>query len=136
MSIQLDELPVEMVAHVALFLDRYRWYLHRDNSLLALRSVSRACLDAVRRAIKNHPTNEVHFYSTSDVRLITAVGKVLGSGCQRVEYQGNNEPSPDTLNALRQFVVETRGGLRELSLSGSSISAQLFLDICSGKNEF
>ena len=131
MSTQLDALPVELCAHIALFLNRHQHYSKKDNSLLALRSVSRAGLDAVRRAIKNHPTNEVHFYSTSDVRLITAVGKVLGSGCQRVEYQGNNEPSPDTLNALRQFVVvETRGSLRELSLNGSPISSQLFLEIC------
>ena len=112
MSTHLEELPVELLAHVALFLDRHRWHSHpfEDNGLLALRCVSRAGLDAVRRAIKNHPTNEVHFYSTSDVRQITAVGKVLGGGCQRVEYQGiHNQPSPDTLNALRQFVVETKG---------------------------
>ena len=131
MSTQLDALPVEMLAHVALFLNRYSTYSKSDNGLLALRSVSRAGLDAVRRAIKNHPTNEVHFFSTSDVRRITAVGKVLGSGCQRVEYSGlHNQPSPDTLNALRQFVVETQGRLRELSLNGSPISAQLFLEIC------
>ena len=131
MSTQLDALPVEMLAHVALFLNRYSTYSKSDNGLLALRSVSRAGLDAVRRAIKNHPTNEVHFFSTSDVRRITAVGKVLGSGCQRVEYSGlHNQPSPDTLNALRQFVVETQGRLRELSLNGSPISLQLFLEIC------
>ena len=36
------------------------------------------------------------------------------------------------LNALRLFVVvETQGRLRELSLCGSSISTQLFLEICS-----
>ena len=139
MSTQLDALPIEMLAHVALFLDRNRQYrnlsVRRDNSLLALRSVSRACLDAARRAIKSHPkTNEFSFHSRTNARLITTVGAVLGSGCQRLTYSGsygNPQPTPrEVLNALRQFVVETRGGLRELSLSGSSISAQLFLEIC------
>ena len=133
MSTQLDALPIEMIAHVALFLDRHRWYLRRDNSLLTLRCVSRACLDAVRRAIKNHPTTEVRFYSTTDTRQIRAVGQVLGSGCQRLEYQGKTmQPSPDTLNALQEFiVVETGGRLRGLSLTGSTISPQRFLELCS-----
>ena len=133
MSTQLDALPIEMLAHVALFLDRHRWYLRRDNSLLTLRCVSRACLDAVRRAIKNHPTTEVRFYSTTDTRQIRAVGQVLGSGCQRLEYQGKTmQPSPDTLNALQEFiVVETGGRLRGLSLTGSTISPQRFLELCS-----
>ena len=104
MSTHLEELPVELCAHIALFLDRHRWYMHRDNSLLALRCVSRACLDAVRRAIKNHPTNEVRFYNTNDVRQIRAVGQVLGSGCQRLEYQGKTiSLSSDKLDAIQQF---------------------------------
>ena len=135
MSTQLDALPIEMLAHVALFLDRNRQYrtLKRDNSLLALRSVSRACLDAARRAIRSHPrTNEMRFDSRSNAaRIITTVGAVLGSGCQTLTYHGNTQATPpEVLNALRQFVVETRGRLLELSLSGSSMSAQLFLEIC------
>ena len=134
MSTHLEELPIEMLAHVALFLDRHRWHSHpfEDNGLLALRCVSRAGLDAVRRAIKNHPTNDVIFFSASDARQITTVGKVLGSGCQRLEYQGTaNKLSPDKLHALGQFIaVENRGRLRELSLNGSPISSQLFLEIC------
>ncbi len=133
MPTRLEALPVELCAHVALFLDRHRHYSKRDNSLLALRSVSHACLDAVRRAIKNHPTNEVRFSSAKDARQITAVGKVLGSGCQRLTYQGKtNELFPDRLDALQQLiVVENRGRLRELCLCGSTISAQRFLEICS-----
>ena len=132
MPTQLDALPVEMLAHVALFLDRYRWYVKRDNSLLALRCVSHACLDAVHRAIKNHPTNEIRFYNTNDVRQITAVGKILGSGCQRLEYEGKNtQPSPDKLDAIQQFVVGTQGRLRGLTICGSEISAQFLLEICS-----
>ena len=100
---------------------------------MALRSVSHACLDAVRRAIKTHPTNDVRFYGTNDVRQITAVGQVLGSGCQRITYQGkSNQLFPDKLDALQQvIVVETRGCLRELSICCSTISPQRFLEICS-----
>ena len=100
---------------------------------MALRSVSHACLDAVRRAIKTHPTNDVRFYGTNDVRQITAVGKILGSGCQRITYQGkSNQLFPDKLDALQQvIVVETRGCLRELSICCSTISPQRFLEICS-----
>ena len=135
MPTQLDALPVEMVAHVALFLDRHRLRKLYDNSLLALRSVSHACLDAARRAIKSHPrTNEMRFDSRSNARIITTAGAVLGSGCQKLTYSGSHANTqatpPEVLNALRQFVVETRGGLRELSLSASSITAQLFLEIC------
>ena len=133
MSAHLEELPVELCAHIALFLNRHRHYVRRDNSLLALRSVSHACLDAVRRAIKTHPTNDVRFYGTNDVRQITAVGQVLGSGCQRITYQGkSNQLFPDKLDALQQvIVVETRGCLRELSICCSTISPQRFLEICS-----
>ena len=116
---QLDELPIEMLAHVALFLDRNRKCSKKDFTLLALRSVSRACLDAVRRAIKSHPVNDVRFGHGfhDDARQITAVGQVLGSGCLKLTYYGPyNKPSPDTLNALRRLVVETRGRLRELTI--------------------
>ena len=133
MSTHLEELPVELCAHIALFLNRHRHYSKRDNSLLALRSVSHACLDAACRAIKSHPINDVHFGSATSetVRRITVVGKVLGGGCQKLTYYGPyNKPSPDTLNALRRLVVETRGRLRELTICSSSISSQLFLEIC------
>ena len=145
MPTQLDALPVEMVAHVALFLNRHRchrWHSHpiEDNCLLALRCVSRTGLDAVRRAIKNHPLDHVRFENGSGAQKITAVGKVLGSGCRRLCYAaapdaqmvGPEEESPEAVDALRQFVVDTQGRLRELSLSGSLISTQLFLEICSG----
>ena len=133
MPTHLEALPVELCAHIALFLNRHRHYVRRDNSLLALRSVSHACFDAVRRAIKTHPTNDVRFYGTNDVRQITAVGKILGSGCQRITYQGkSNQLFPDKLDALQQvIVVETRGCLRELSICCSTISPQRFLEICS-----
>ena len=107
MSTHLEELPVELCAHIALFLNRHRHYSKKDNSLLALRSVSHACLDAVRRAITSHPINDVRFgTATSDtVRQITAVGHVLGSGCRKLTYYGPyNRPAPNTLNALQQFM--------------------------------
>ena len=136
MSTQLDALPIEMLAHVALFLHRNHKYNKTDNGLLALRSASRAGLDAVRRAIKSHPMDHVRFESGSGAQKITAVGKVLGSGCRGLSYAaapGNwAEETPEALDALRQFiVVETQGRLRQLSLNCSSISTQLFLEICS-----
>ena len=97
MSTQLDELLIEMLAHVALFLDRSSGtYCKTDNGLLALRSVSRAGLDAVRRAIKSHPTNEVHFHSTSDARKSQPSGTYWAAGARRLEYQGalNNQSVP------------------------------------------
>ena len=134
MSTQLDALPVEMLAHVALFLDRHTERTSvrtRDESLLVLRSVSRACLDAVRRAIKSHPRNQVTFYRDVTTQKVTTVGAVLGSGCERLAYRGDHKgTSPEGLSALRQFVVDTQGRLRELSLCASSISAQLLLEIC------
>ena len=124
-----------MLAHVALFLDRHTERTSvrtRDESLLVLRSVSRACLDAVRRAIKSHPRNQVTFYRDVTTQKVTTVGAVLGSGCERLAYRGDHKgTSPEGLSALRQFVVDTQGRLRELSLCASSISAQLLLEICS-----
>ena len=74
----------------------------------------------------------MRFNSRSNAaRIITTVGAVLGSGCQILTYHGNTQATPpEVLNALRQFVVETQGRLRELSLNGSPISLQLFLEIC------
>ncbi len=136
MPTRLEALPVELCAHVALFLHRNHKYNKTDNGLLALRCVSRAGLDAVRRAIKSHPQDTVRFESGSGAQKITSVGKVLGSGCRRLDYaaaSGNwAEETPEALDALRQFiVVETQGRLRQLSLNCSSISTQLFLEICS-----
>ena len=138
MSTQLDALPVEMLAHVALFLDRHTERTSvrtRDESLLVLRSVSRGCLDAVRRAIKSHPRNQVTFDRDVTTQKITTVAAVLGSGCQKLTYSGSyvnrQATPPEVLSALRQLVVGTQGRLRELSLCASSISAQLFLEICS-----
>ena len=134
MPTQLDALPVELCAHIALFLDRHRPFKKRDFTLLALRSVSRASLEAVRRAIKSHPSDHVRFDSTWEARRITAVAQVLSSGCKRLAYIGPSNATPleaPKLNAIRQFVVETRGRLRELTICNSSISSQLFLEVCS-----
>ena len=103
MPTQLDALPVELCAHIALFLDRHRPFKKRDFTLLALRSVSRASLEAVRRAIKSHPRDHVRFDSTWEARRITAVGQILGSGCKRLAYIGPSNATPPeapNLNAL------------------------------------
>ena len=235
MSIHLDALPVELGAHVALFLDRRNYY--KDKSLMALRCVSRACLDAARRVIKSHPLISKDL-SYMRARQIKAFGKIFGNGCQILKYCGDDttmtriesslfipanveqpeegvaqalleahrrrhvlrglevesltfDPetgelsyvvkivnytrwsrsesletymeealewviswglfpinnvthgtpkattediakrgSPKVLEALRQFVVETRGCLRKLFICGSLISTQLLLEIC------
>ena len=231
MSIHLDALPVELGAHVALFLDRRNYY--KDKSLMALRCVSRACLDAARRVIKSHPLISKDL-SYMRARQIKAFGKIFGNGCQILKYCGDDttmtriesslflpanveqpeegvaqallearrrrhvlqgleiesltfdpetgelsyvvkivnytrwsrsesletyiedaleylwieinnvthgtpkattedvakRDSPEMLEALRQFVVETSGCLRKLSICGSLISTQLLLEIC------
>ena len=83
MSIHLDALPVELGAHVALFLDRRNYY--KDKSLMALRCVSRACLDAARRVIKSHPLISKDL-SYMRARQIKAFGKIFGNGCQILKY--------------------------------------------------
>jgi hypothetical protein len=235
MSIHLDALPVELGAHVALFLDRRNYY--KDKSLMALRCVSRACLDAARRVIKSHPLISKDL-SYMRARQIKRFGKIFGNGCQILKYCGDDttmtriesslflpanveqpedgvaqalleahrrrhvlrgleveslsfdpetgelsyvvkivnytrwsrsesletyieealdwviswgsfhvnnvthgtprattedvakRDSPEMLEALRQFVVETSGCLRKLSICGSLISTQLLLEIC------
>ena len=134
MPTRLEALPVELCAHVALFLDRpeHSYNDPNDDSLLALRSVSRASLEAVRRAIKNHPRDRVVLHRSSGVQKITAVGQVLASGCRTLMYDFKSGTSPEVLNALQQcFVLETRGRLRELTIYGSSMNRQLLLEICS-----
>ena len=85
MSIRLDALPVELGAHVGLFLDGHRRSYKIDKSLAALRCVSRACLDAARRVIKSHPLISKDL-SYMRARQIKAFGKIFGNGCQILKY--------------------------------------------------
>ena len=88
MSIHLDALPVELVAHVGLFLDGHRRSYKLDKSLAALRCVSHACLDAARRAINSRPQLGIDL-SHVRPRRIKAFGKVFGNRCHKLEYCGD-----------------------------------------------
>ena len=87
MSIHLNALPVELGAHIGLFLDCRR-HNYKMASLMALRCVSRACLDAARRTIKSRPQISVDL-SYMRARQIKAFGKVFGNGCQNLHYRGD-----------------------------------------------
>ena len=123
-ALRLDDLPVDLLAHVALYIG------HRDGrklmvqGLLALRVASSTCKDAVRRAAKEHA-----FLQSADWRLPAGVtarkiavwGRVFGSGCRKLHLWGGHDqsevPSPEALDALQSFVVNTQGRLRELDIT-------------------
>ena len=138
-ALRLDDLPVDLLAHVALYIG------HRDGrklmvqGLLALRVASSTCKDAVRRAAKEHA-----FLQSADWRLPAGVtarkiavwGRVFGSGCRKLHLWGGHDqsevPSPEVLDALQSFVVNTQGGLRQLWLTslGFSKSRDYALELC------
>ena len=100
---KLDDLPVELLAHVALFANKQR-------ELLALRCASRSCKDAVRRAAKQHRA-VVHFYfQGSSAQKIAALGRVFGSGCRSLTFESLN--SEEYVSVLQDFVTSTDGQLR------------------------
>ncbi len=109
---KLDDLPVELLAHVALFANKQR-------ELLALRCASRSCKDAVRRAAKQHRA-VVHFYfQGSSAQKIAALGRVFGSGCRSLTFESLN--SEEYVSVLQDFVTSTDGQLR-FFYSGESSS--------------
>lgn len=88
--LSLDELPVEMVAHVASYVGKryvYKYPLatHDPSELLALRCASRSCNDAVRRAATQHKAVERFNFSgrvlkasrPAGVSLAAAVGYLV-----------------------------------------------------------
>ena len=73
---KLDELPVELLAHVALFANK----LVRDynpnialRELLALRCASRSCKDAVSRAARQHKAVESLSFHGSSAQKIAVI---------------------------------------------------------------
>ena len=135
----LQALPVDVVANVALYLwssrtDSGDWqYGDRDQSgpeLLALRCVCRAGADAVRRAVKQHVRiNEVRLYLLG-AKAIAAKGRVYGGGCKSLIYCSNGFQF-EAVNALRTFVANTQGHLRQIHLGTSySVGTLLALDLC------
>ena len=136
---RLDGLPVDLLAHVALYIG------HRDGrklmvqGLLALRVASSTCKDSVRRAAKEHA-----FLQSADWRLPAGVtarkiavwGRVFGSGCRKLHLWGGHDqsevPSPEVLDALQSFVVNTQGRLRDLDITylRFSNSRDYALELC------
>ena len=134
----LTDLPIELFTHAYCF-------LYRDSDLLALRCASRACLKAVREAIKREPRSiwlqrdwselvripmgeKPKTTPAQSARCIEALARVFGPGCQHFSGVGKSEV---VLSAIGSFVTSTGGTLRGLSLTHCSISPSGLLDLCS-----
>ena len=135
---KLDELPVELLAHVALFTNRRndnRSYDPLDLSeLLALRCASRSCKDAVRRAAKQHRAARSFSFQRSSAQKIAAIGHVFGSGCRSLSFGTvQSDQAYEARKSLQNFVTSTNGQLRHLSYSGASsqyFSMPELLELC------
>ena len=114
---KLDELPVEIAALVASFLEPQPCYagplLLRH--LLALRCASRSCKDAVRRAPQCREKDN-HYYLGGSSESIAAMGRVFGGGCRSLAFGGLK--SEECVSALQSFVTRTKGQLRYLNYVG------------------
>ena len=120
---KLDDLPVELLAHVALFTNKVSFW-KKMGELLNLRCASRSCRDAVRRAATQHlAVRHFHFGASSSAQTIAAVGRVFGSSCRGLNIEA--VPSNNVV-AIHSFVTSTNGQLRSLSYSYSGASSQYF----------
>ena len=114
---KLDELPVELLAHVALFTNKVSFW-KKMGELLNLRCASRSCRDAVRRAATQHlAVRHFHFGASSSAQTIAAVGRVFGSSCRGLNIEA--VPSNNVV-AIHSFVTSTNGQLRDLTCTGSA----------------
>ena len=119
---KLDELPVELLAHVALFANKP---ILDDNpnialrELLALRCASRSCKDAVCRAAKQHKAVESLSFHGSSAQKIAVMGRLFGIGCRDLNFHGVR--SDECVSVLRNVVTSTNGQLRKLSCSDGSL---------------
>ena len=114
---KLDDLPVELLAHVALFTNKVSFW-KKLGELLNLRCASRSCKDAVRRAATQHlAVRHFHFGASSSAQTIAAVGRVFGSSCRGLNIEA--VPSNNVV-AIHSFVTSTNGQLRDLTCTGSA----------------
>ena len=128
---RLDALPVELLAHVTLYVGEPIYDRdERRRPLLHLRCASKACEAAVRRAVKDHAyTKEFGFGDVSTVRSIAARGRVFGAGCQTLRLGATQS---DKVTAIRQFAVDAaQGRILEVTLSNLTILPSALLSICS-----
>ena len=143
-ALRLDGLPVDLLAHVALYIG------HRDGrklmvqDLLDLRLASSTCKDAVLRAAKEHTLLfDLSFRLPAGVtaRKIAGWGQVFGSGCRELDLYGGWEqsevPSPEVLDALQSFVVNTQRRLHVLKITYLcfSSSRDYALELCRASPE-
>ena len=133
----LDELPVELLAHVALFTNKVDNRYDIDvRELLALRCASRCCRDAVRRAARQHEAVYCLGFRGSSAQSIAAIGRVFGIGCRDLFFLGVK--SDECVSALRDLVMSTNGQLRKLSSLGGTpdhpeivmVPKPVLLDMC------
>ena len=110
---KLDALPVELLAHVALFTNKGNHWNGGLRELLALRCVSRSCKDAVRRAARQHEAVTHLAFHGSSAEKIAAMGRAFGIGCRDLHFHGVR--SDECTIALGDFVTSTNGQLRKLS---------------------
>ena len=131
---KLDDLPVELLAHVALFTNKGIANLFDldVSELLALRCASRSCKDAVRRAARQHEAVYCLGFRGSSAQKIEAIGRVFGVGCRDLHVQGVR--SDECVSALRDFVMSTNGQLRELACSAGEnsnmVPQPVLLEMC------
>ena len=128
---KLDEVPVEVLAHVALFAnrrsDKFSYEPLDLSELLALRCASRSCKDAVRRAAKQHRALRSFSFQRSSALKIAAIGRVFGSGCRSLTFGTvQSDEAYEARKSLQNFVTSTNGQLRSLSYSYSGASSQYF----------
>ena len=122
---KLDDLPVELLAHVALFANKRHYSYPPLRDLLNLRCVSRSCKDAVRRAARQHEAVKSLSFRGSSAQSIAAVGRVVGIGCRDLHFEGVQ--SDECVTALRDFVMSTNGQLRKLSCIGGTTAHPSFI---------
>ena len=135
---KLDEVPVEVLAHVALFTNKFVRDYNPDidlRDLLALRCASRSCKDAVRRAAKQHRAVRSFSFQRSSAQKIAAIGRVFGSGCRLLTFGTvQSDEAYEAFKSLQNFVTSTNGQLRFLSYSYSGASSQFsmpeLLELC------
>ena len=139
---RLDRLPVDLIAHIALYAG-YRDDEEGVNNtsdtlgdLLALRCTCRACESAVRRAATDHEVVKYWYFRCRDLdqdqRDVKFFGKVFGSGCRKLDVSTAGDESPEVLEAFRGFVAHTQGRLLELDVSGESYGTgrAFVLELC------
>jgi hypothetical protein len=135
---RLDRLPVDLLAHIALYTGKYDEDFSSTadalHDLLALRCVCRACEPAVSRAATDHELVKHWVFKNDEAQSsITNFGKVFGSGCRQLDLSTVGKESHHMLSAFRGLVVHTQGRLLGLDISSESfwgVGRAFVLELC------